>query len=239
MVEAKMSEMVWENEAHCSLYVGIRWPASAGLLSTRTTWIHSLCLLIGHRRIFGPLEKYLTMTTQPEQKSSFGCIGILFGCGIKTKVSDENDIAPSKCRSQAMAPSSPITVEDDGKHNKKSATEQQAPPSPDKTEATEDDSHHSVDYEMPDVDDPATHAGSANSATGNNSGSILRGSSAMEKNIMRVLFSFLLTLLTLGLAGRSAGSGKKAITDGSSERKSSNLCTAENPDACSTEKKED
>ena len=172
-------------------------------------------------------------------KSSFGCIGILFGCGIKSKVSDENDIAPSKCRSQAKAPSSPITVEDDGKLNKKSAAEQQAPPSPDKTEVTEDDSLHSVDDEMPDVDDPATHNGSANPAAGNNSGKIFRGNSAMEKNIMRVLFSFLLTLLTLGLAGRSAGSGKKAITDGSSESKSSNSCTAENHDACSTEKKED
>ena len=181
------------------------------------------------------------MTTQPKQKSSFGCIGILFGCGIKSKVSDENDIVPSKCRSQAKAPSSPITVEDDGKHNKKSATEQQAPPSPDKTEATEDDSLDSVDDEMPDVDDPATHNGSASAPTGNNGStrSIFRGSSAMEKNIMRVLMSFLLTLLTLGLAGGSAGSGKKAITDGSSDSKSSNSCTAENPDACSTEKKED
>ena len=177
-------------------------------------------------------------TTQPKQKSSFGCIGILFGCGIRSKVSDENDIAPSKCRSQAKAPSSPITVEDDGKHNKTRAAEQQAPPSPDKTEATEDTSLQSEDDEMPDVDDPATHNGSAKPATGN-SGIIFRGSSAMEKNIMRVLFSFLFTLLTLGLAGRSAGSGKKAITDGSSDSKPSDSFTAENADAGATEKKED
>ena len=130
-------------------------------------------------------------------------------------------------------------MEDDGKHNKTRAAEQQAPPSPDKTEATEDTSLHSVDDEMPDVDNPSTHTGSANPAAGNNSGSIFRGSSAMEKNIMRVLFSFLLTLLTLGLAGRSAGSGKKAITDGSSDCKPSDSFTAENADAGATEKKED
>lgn len=127
----------------------------------------------------------------------------------------------------------------DGKHNKSSASDQQAPPSPATTAATEDTSVQSVDDEMPDVDDPATHTGSANPATGNNSGSIFRGSSAMEKNIMRVLFSFLFTLLTLGLAGRWAGSGEKAITDGSSDSESSNSCTAENVDACATEKKED
>ena len=87
---------------------------------------------------------------------------------------------------------------------------------------------------MPDVDDPATHSGSANSGT------IFRGMpmSAMEKNIMRVLLSYLLALLTLGLADRSAGSSKKAITDGSSESKKVKFSTA-NPDACSTEKKKD
>ena len=179
-----------------------------------------------------------TMTTsQPKQKSSLGCVGLLFGCGIRSKVSDDENIAPSK--SSPTDGKIPFTVEGDGKHSKASAAEQQLPPSPDKTEATEDASLHSVDDEMPDVDDLATHTGSANPATGSNSGSIFRGNSAMEKNIMRVLFSFLLTLLTLGLAGRSAGSDKKAITGGSSESKSSNSCTAENPDACSTKKKED
>ena len=135
-----------------------------------------------------------------------------------------------------MDPSSPITVEDDEKHTKKISGDQQAPPSPATTEATDDTSLHSVDDTIPDVDDPATHT---STATGNNGStrSIFRGSSAMEKNIMQVLMSFLLTLLTLGLAGRSAGSGKKAITDGSSDSKSSATCT-KNPDASSTEEED-
>ena len=182
-----------------------------------------------------------TMTTsQPKQKSSLGCVGLLFGCGIRSKVSDDENIAPSKSsptKHGKIDPSSPITVEGDGKHSKASAAEQQLPPSPDKTEASEDASVLSEDDEMPDVDDPATHTGSANPATGN-SGTIFRGMSAMEKNIMRILFSYLFALLTLGLADRSTGSSKKAITDGSSESKKVKSSTAD-PDACSTEKKKD
>ena len=176
-----------------------------------------------------------------QQKSSFGCIGVLFGCQSNAV----DDIVPPKSRSptskhEEVDPSSPITVEDDEKHTKRSSGNQQPPPSPATTEATDDTSLHSVDDTMPDVDDPATHPSSPNSATGNNGStrSIFRGSSAMEKNIMRVLMSFLLTLLTLGLAGGSVGSGKKAIAGGSSDNKSSATCT-KNPDACSTEKKED
>ena len=179
-----------------------------------------------------------TMTTsQPKQKSSLGCVGLLFGCGIRSKVSDDENIAPSKS-SPTEDGKIPTTVESNGKHSKANAAEQQQlPPSPDKTEASEDASVLSEDDEMPDVDDLATHTGSANPATGN-SGTIFRGMSAMEKNIMRILFSYLFALLTLGLADRSTGSSKKAITDGSSESKKVKFSTAD-PDACSTEKKED
>lgn len=205
--------------------------------SARATWILCACYPATYWpskniRPIGAMAATMT-TTNHKQKPSFGCIGLLFGCGIRPKGGNDNDIAPSKSRS----PTSNITVEDDGKQNMTSAGDKQAPPSPATTAATEDASVHSTstDDELP--DDPATHT-SANPATGN-SGSIFRGISAMEKNIMRVLFSFLFTLLTLGLAGRSAGPGKKVITDGSSDSKSSNSCTAENPDSCSTEKKED
>jgi len=163
-----------------------------------------------------PIADAIMATSQSKQKSSLGCIGLLFGCGVRSKSNDPG--TPTKHVTKIDG-SSPITVEDDD-GNKKSSAGQEAPPSPDNTEATEDSS---LDGDMPDMDDPATNTSTNYASIFRGSvfqGSVFRGSSAMERNIARVLYSFLITLLTLGLAGRSSASREKALAYGSESKPS-------------------
>ena len=126
-------------------------------------------------------------------------LGLLFGCGIRSKKDGDAGLA----RSSATNPKP--TVETDGIHKQPEENKAVNPPSPTNTEDTEDSS---VD-DIPNMDDPATT--SRATATGNaGSGTTFSfGGSSMERRIAQVIFSFLLTFLTLGMAGRS--DSKKAI----------------------------
>ena len=120
-------------------------------------------------------------------------LGLLFGCGIRSKQKDSN---------AGLTKPKP-TVETDGIHKQPEENKAVDQPSPANTEGTEDSSLDDV----PNMDDPAM----TSRATGNaGSGTTFSfGGSSMERRITQVIFSFLLTFLTLGMAGRS--DSKKTI----------------------------
>ena len=120
-------------------------------------------------------------------------LGLLFGCGIRSKQKGSN---------AGLTKPKP-TVETDGINKQLEENKAVIPPSPANTEGTEDSS---ID-DVPNMDDPAT----TSRATGNaGSGTTFSfGGSSMERRITQVIYSFLLTFLTLGMAGRS--DSKKAI----------------------------
>lgn len=125
-------------------------------------------------------------------------LGLLFGCGIRSKQND-SDAALTRSSKPTRKP----TVETDGINKQPEENKAVNPPSPANTEGTDDSSMDDV----PNMDDPAT----TSRATGNaGSGTTFSfGGSSMERRITQVIFSFFLTFLTLGMAGRS--DSKKTI----------------------------
>ena len=120
-------------------------------------------------------------------------LGLLFGCGFRSKQKDSN---AGLTRSSATKPKP--TVETDGINKQPEENKAVNPPSPANTEGTEDSSMDDV----PNMDDPAT----TNAGIGT---TFSFGGSSMERRITQVIFSFLFTFLTLGMAGRS--DSKKTI----------------------------
>jgi len=108
-------------------------------------------------------------------------------------------------------------VETDGIHKQPEENKAVDQPSPANTEGTEDSSLDDV----PNMDDPAM----TSRATGNaGSGTTFSfGGSSMERRITQVIFSFLLTFLTLGMAGRSDSKKAIAVDDSSKSPAAGNV----------------
>ena len=119
-------------------------------------------------------------------------LGLLFGCGIRSKQKDSN-----AGLTRSSKPTRKPTVETDGINKTVN------PPSPANTEGTED----SYMDDVPNMDDPTTTSRATGNAASGTTFSF--GGSSMERRITQVIFSFLLTFLTLGMAGRS--DSKKTI----------------------------
>ena len=147
-----------------------------------------------------------TMTTAaaaPQAKSNNSKVrrnlGLLFGCGVRSKQKN-GDAALTRSSQTKPKP----TVDAEGKHKQPEENKAVIPPSPATTVETDASSLDDV----PNMDDPATT--STVTATNAGSGTTFSfGGSSMERRITQVIFSFLLTFLTLGMAGRS--DSKKAI----------------------------